>query len=188
MVSAYSHFGYVTATHTGYFPQTRHNSAAQIFYPCRLSKSYGCSRLVPENELRGTDMPRLRGVNRLRSSTVAEMRICGYRAEEKILCRSPISQRSPLYRYRRALEGKVGVQRGRETMGVPSSLLPRRVPQSPAVPQRTLRPETANRSHGSGTPESLCREIFARKAHAGQLPNVFPCAMPQNALYLFYMT
>ena len=58
-------------------------------------------------------------------------------------------------------------------MGVPSSLLPRRVPQSPAVPQRTLRPETANRSHGSGTPESLCREIFARKAHADQLSRRF---------------
>ena len=75
MVSAYSHFGYVTATHTGYFPQTRHNSAAQIFYPCRVFTSCGCSRLAQENVLCGTGMPRLRGVNRLCSSTVAEMRI-----------------------------------------------------------------------------------------------------------------
>ena len=41
--------------------------------------------------LRGTVMPRLRGVNRLCSSKVAEMRICGYHAEEKILCRSLFS-------------------------------------------------------------------------------------------------
>ena len=75
VVSAYSHFGYVTATHTGYFPQTRHNSAAQIFYPCRVFTSCGCSRLAQENVLCGTGMPRLRGVNRLCSSTVAEMRI-----------------------------------------------------------------------------------------------------------------
>ena len=72
-------------------------------------------------------------------------------------------------------------------MGVPSSLLPRRVPQSPAVPQRTLRPETANRSHGSGTPESLCREIFARKAHAGQLPQRFPlCNAAKCAILILY--
>ena len=89
VVSAYSHFGYVTATHTGYFPQTRHNSAAQIFYPCRVFTSCGCSRLAQENVLCGTGMPRLRGVNRLCSSTVAEMRICGYHAVVKILCRSP---------------------------------------------------------------------------------------------------
>ena len=38
---------------------------------------------------RGIPVPRLRGVNRLCSSNIAEMRICGYRAEEKILCRSP---------------------------------------------------------------------------------------------------
>ena len=75
VVSAYSHFGYVTATHTGYFPQTRHNSAAQIFYPCRVFTSCGCSRLAQENVLCGTGMPRLRGVNRLCSSTVGEMRI-----------------------------------------------------------------------------------------------------------------
>ena len=91
VVSTYSHFGYVTATHTGYFPQTRHNSAAQIFYPCRVFTSCGCSRLAQENVLCGTGMPRLRGVNRLCSRTVAEMRICGYHAKEKILCRSPIS-------------------------------------------------------------------------------------------------
>ena len=41
-------------------------------------------------ELRGTVMPRLRKVACMRSSKVAEMRICGYHAEEKILCRSPI--------------------------------------------------------------------------------------------------
>ena len=50
-------------------------------------------------------------------------------------------------------KGKVGVQRGRETAGVPSFLLPRRAPQSPAlrraqlpaeVQRKTLRPSGAN--------------------------------------------
>ena len=50
-------------------------------------------------------------------------------------------------------KGKVGVQRGRETAGVPSFLPPRRVPHSPAlrraqlpaeVQQKTLRPSGAN--------------------------------------------
>ena len=50
-------------------------------------------------------------------------------------------------------KGKVGVQRGRETAGVPSFLPPRRAPQSPAlrraqlpaeVQRKTLRPSGAN--------------------------------------------
>ena len=51
-------------------------------------------------------------------------------------------------------KGKVGVQRGRETAGVPSFLPPRRAPQRPRRPQtanppaevqrKTLRPERAN--------------------------------------------
>ena len=50
-------------------------------------------------------------------------------------------------------KGKVGVQRGRETAGVPSFLPPRRAPHSPAlrraqlpaeVQRKTLRPERAN--------------------------------------------
>ena len=65
-----------------------------------------------------------------------------------------------------ALEGKVGVQRGRETMGVPSFLLPRRVPQLPRrVPQsppgsgepftrfgHTAKPVPATASLSSKTP------------------------------------
>ena len=71
------------------------------------------------------------------------------------------SQRSPLYRYRRALEGKVGVQRGRETMGVPSSLLPRRVPQSPTASAAVPRCATAHSSPRNGEP-------FTRFGHTGK--------------------
>ena len=114
-------------------------------------------------------MPRLRKVAGMCSSKVAEMRICGYHAEEKSSAVPLFSQRSHVGNLRQTLQGKGVIHKRVETAGVYPLMLPRRVPQSPAVPQRTLRPETANRSHGSGTPESLCREIFARKAHADQL-------------------
>ena len=59
--------------------------------------------------------------------------------EEKILCRSPFrSGRCSLVCVRLSNKGKVGVQRGRETAGVPSFLPPRR------VPRRSRRPQTAN--------------------------------------------
>ena len=143
-------------------------------------------------------MLRLRRVNRLCSSTVSDTanRLLKRMdsegspsvAEEKSSVVPPFrSGHMSAICARLSNKGKVGVQRGRETMGVPSSLLPRRVPQSPAVPQRTLRPETANRSHGSGTPESLCREIFARKAHAGQLSRRFPlCNAAKCAILILY--
>ena len=45
---------------------------------------------VPSLALRAIHLvPRLRRVADLCSSTVSEMRICGYNAEEKILCRTP---------------------------------------------------------------------------------------------------
>ena len=59
--------------------------------------------------------------------------------EEKILCRSPFrSGRRSLVCVRLSNKGKVGVQRGRETAGVPSFLPPR------WVPRRSRRPQTAN--------------------------------------------
>ena len=160
-------------------------------------------------ELRGTVMPRLRKVAGMRSSKVAEMRICGYHAEEKILCRSPISQRSHVGNLRQTLQGKGVIHKRVETAGVYPLMLPRRVPQfpaasaaisrgecrspprrvpqSPAVPQRTLRPETANRSHGSGTPESPCREIFARKAHAGATLPTFSLVQCRKMRYTYFI-
>ena len=65
--------------------------------------------------LRDTGMSRLRRVNRLCSSNIAEMRICGYRAEEKILCRSPISQRSHVGNLRQTLQGKGVIHKRVET-------------------------------------------------------------------------
>ena len=67
---------------------------------------------------RGIPVPRLRGVNRLCSSNIAEMRICGYRAEEKILCRSPISQRSHVGNLRQTIQGKGVIHKRVETVGV----------------------------------------------------------------------
>ena len=49
-----SHFGCRTATQTVKLTQARHDSAAQRFYLCRLSKSCGCSQFAPENGLHGT--------------------------------------------------------------------------------------------------------------------------------------
>ena len=49
-----SHFGCRTATQAVKLTQARHDSAAQRFYLCRLSKSCGCSQFAPENGLRGT--------------------------------------------------------------------------------------------------------------------------------------
>ena len=45
---------YRSATHVISSKQARHDSAAQRFYLCRLSKSCGCSQFAPENGLRGT--------------------------------------------------------------------------------------------------------------------------------------
>ena len=89
---------------------------------------------------------RLRRRNRMCSSRVSDT---AYRqghgstlcspTEEKILCRSPFrSGRRSLVCVRLSNKGKVGVQRGRETAGVPSFLPPRR------VPRRSRRPQTAN--------------------------------------------
>ena len=43
-----SHFGCRTATQAVKLTQARHDSAAQRFYLCRLSKSCGCSQFAPE--------------------------------------------------------------------------------------------------------------------------------------------
>ena len=69
----------------------------QLLYPQEmdnLHKPTSCATLsyfrVPSLALRAIHLvPRLRRVADLCSSTVSEMRICGYNAEEKILCRTP---------------------------------------------------------------------------------------------------
>ena len=67
--------------------------------------------------------------------------------EEKILCRSPFrSGRRSLVCVRLSNKGKVGVQRGRETAGVPS-FLPTAVGTASSPPRgaaRSRRPQTAN--------------------------------------------
>ena len=99
-------------------------------------------------------MLRLRRVARMCSRTVSGT---AYRfrhgstlcspTEEKILCRSPFrSGRRSLVCVRLSNKGKVGVQRGRETAGVPS-FLPTTVGTASSPPRgaaRSCRPQTAN--------------------------------------------
>ena len=71
-----------------YSQQARHTRAAQIFCLCRLSKSYGYRRYAPVIVLRGTVMPRLRRPKLDVAVRYPTLRIGGYNAERKILCRT----------------------------------------------------------------------------------------------------
>ena len=163
-------------------------------------------------------MPRLRKVAGMRSSKVAEMRICGYHAEEKSSAVPLFSQRSHVGNLRQTLQGKGVIHKRVETAGVYPLMLPRRVPQFPAAsaaiprgecrnPPRRMpqspaasaavpRCATAHSSPRNGEPftrfghtgKSVPRNLRSKSARRRNSPDVFPCAMPQNALYLFYMT
>ena len=113
------------------------------------------------------------------SSTAVEMRICGYHAVEKILCRSPFPRLRSLPSAPKPSEEKVGVQRGRETMGVPSFL-------PPAVGTANASAAAAAKTPpGSGEPparfecpESLCLRLVppesrTAKAFAWVLEHLF---------------
>ena len=80
-------------------------------------------------------------------------------------------------------KGKVGVQRGRETVGVPSFLPPRRAPQSPAlrraqlpaeVQRKNSRPLGANRLRQFVSPGQPvlknCRPSGANRLHGSRTP------------------
>ena len=78
-------------------------------------------------------------------------------AEEKIPCRSPISQRSHVGNLRQALQGKGVIHKRVETAGVYPLVRPRGVSALPAEVQRkTSRPERVNRLRGSVPPLSRC--------------------------------
>ena len=81
---------------------------------------------------------------------------------EKILCRTPFrsGRRSPIAAV--PSKGKVGVQRGRETAGVPSFLPPPRVRQSPAL-RRAQFPAESQRK----TPRPLGANTLTRFVHPG---------------------
>ena len=90
----------------------------------------------------------LRRVNRLCSSTLSVD--CEYFAkitQESPDCRSPFPAYA-VYRLHPSYpnKGKVGVQRGRETAGVPSFLPPRRAPQSPALRRAQLPAEVQRKT------------------------------------------
>ena len=100
-------------------------------------------------------MSRLRRVARLCSSTLSDTanRLRnGRNGNPTAVPHFRSGRRSPIFAGL-TNKGKVGVQRGRETAGVPSFLPPRRAPQSPALrraqlpaesQRKTLRPSGAN--------------------------------------------
>ena len=123
-----------------------------------------CHALQRAKDLRDTVMSRLRRQNRLCSSTVSDTANRLLKRTDSEGSSSVAEKKSsvvPLFRSgRRSLicarlrnKGKVGVQRGRETAGVPSFLPLRRGPHSPAlrraqlpaeVQRKTSRPSGAN--------------------------------------------
>ena len=153
--------------------------------PCLLQRAH---------ELRNTGMLRLRRVARLCSSTVADtanrllMRTdtegSPSVAEEKSSAVPHFrSGRRSLICVRLTNKGKVGVQRGRETAGVPSFLPPRRASQSPAlrraqlpaeVQQKNCRPSGANTLTQFEYPAQPvlknCRPLGANRLRSSRAP------------------
>ena len=123
---------------------------------CAIDYIRRCHALQRAKVLRGTVMPRLRRLSGLCSSNVSGT------ANRLRTTRKKKSSAVPPFRSghmsaicaRLSNKGKVGVQRGRETAGVPSFLPPRRAPRRSRRPQtanppaevqrKTLRPDRAN--------------------------------------------
>ena len=130
--------------------QARHTRVAQLFNALYRTApaDLGVWSIYPRrpclsqraNELRGTVMPRLRKLTHMCSSTVSDTanRLRKTR-KKKIPCRTSFrSGHMSAICARLGSKGKVGVQRGRETAGVPSFLPP------PRARRRSRRPQTAN--------------------------------------------
>ena len=127
-------------------------------------------------------MSRLRRVNRMCSRTVSgTANMSGYGSTlcshtvEKLLCRSPISQRSHVGNLRQTLQGKGVIHKRVETAGVYPLVRPRGVSANPPprgaarsrrrrrrtpaeVQRKTHRPLGANRLRGSCAPDNRCRK------------------------------
>ena len=69
-------------------------------------------------------------------------------------------------------KGKVGVQRGRETAGVPSFLPPRRAPQVPRAPQSGNSPLRFSEKTPARQGRTACAVRVPRSAGAEKLPPV----------------
>ena len=77
----------------------------------------------------------------------------------------PLSERSPVSDLHQTInKGKVGVQRGRETVGVPSFLPLRRVPRRPRRRRRRIPHAEVQRK----TPRPLGANTLTQFAHPGQ--------------------
>ena len=100
------------------------------------------------HELRNTGMLRLRRVARLCSSTLSDTanRLRnGRNGNPTAVPHFRSGRRSPIFAGL-TNKGKVGVQRGRETAGVPSFLPLRRAPQSPALRRAQLPAEVQRKT------------------------------------------
>ena len=98
--------------------------------------------------MRNTGMLRLRRVARLCSSTLSDTanRLRnGRNGNPTAVLHFRSGRRSPIFAGL-TNKGKVGVQRGRETAGVPSFLPPRRAPQSPALRRAQLPAEVQRKN------------------------------------------
>ena len=103
----------------------------------------GAVRNLQTNELRNTGMLRLLEIADLCSRTVSgTANMSGHGSTlcsptvEKILCRSPISQRSHVGNLRQTLQGKGVIHKRLETVGVYPLVRPRGVSALPAEVQR----------------------------------------------------
>ena len=115
---------------------------------------------------------------------------------EKILCRSPISQRSHVGNLRQTLQGKGVIHKRVENRRclpsyapAASAAIPRGECRSPPLCHSALFAQKRRTVHTVRAHRKVCAEKSSlEKRTPVNPPDVFPCAMPQNALYLFYMT
>ena len=106
---------------------------------------------------------------------------------EKTLCRSPFRSGHMSTICARLSKGKVRVQRGRETAGVPSFLPPRQVPQRPAVRRRRIPPAEVQRKTsrplGANTPAAVRvpRSAGAKKKPPVRGEHAYAVRIPRSA-------
>ena len=132
-------------------------------------------RKLQTNGLRNTGMLRLRRVARLCSSTLSDTanRLRnGRNGNPTAVPHFRSGRRSPIFAGL-TNKGKVGVQRGRETAGVPSFLPPRRAPQRPRRPQTANPPPLRfSKKTAARQGRTACAVRVPRSAGAEKLPPV----------------
>ena len=127
--------------------RARHSSAARFVSAllqtgstrinCTKCLIRRCRALQRAKELRNTGMLRLRKLTHMCSRTVSDLANRFRKTRKKKSSAVPLFRSSHMSAIcaRLGSKGKVGVQRGRETAGVPSFLPPRRAPRRSRHPQ-----------------------------------------------------